>query len=151
MNPTNPHSQSLACLGIIYKPPFGLHRHALIAQCVACTECLAWLVCLTVVAFFCTCLTVIGISQLAQALQPAINELAQHESWRVRKAIIEHTPLVSKQLVSFTTMLFLAAEAQLLCGGPSNRRVVSALCVLVGTYFYTPRFGIAWLAGCRVL
>jgi serine/threonine-protein phosphatase 2A regulatory subunit A len=41
---------------------------------------------------------VVGIQQLATALQPAINELAQHDEWRVRQQIIEHTPLVSKQL-----------------------------------------------------
>lgn len=41
---------------------------------------------------------VIGIDQLAQALEPAINELLANESWRVRLATTELLPLVSTQL-----------------------------------------------------
>ena len=41
---------------------------------------------------------VVGIGQLAQALEPAINELFTDENWRVRIATIELIPLVAKQL-----------------------------------------------------
>lgn len=40
----------------------------------------------------------VGIGQLAQALEPAINELFTDENWRVRIATIELIPLVAKQL-----------------------------------------------------
>ena len=42
----------------------------------------------------------IGISQLAQSLLPAIVELAEDAKWRVRLAIIEYMPLLAEQLVS---------------------------------------------------
>jgi len=41
---------------------------------------------------------VIGISLLAQSLLPAIVELAEDKSWRVRQAIIEYIPLLATQL-----------------------------------------------------
>jgi hypothetical protein len=41
---------------------------------------------------------VIGIELLSQSLLPAIVELAEDKSWRVRQAIIEYIPLLAKQL-----------------------------------------------------
>lgn len=43
-------------------------------------------------------MTVIGIDRLAQALLPAIMELAEDKQWRVRQAIIEYIPLLATQL-----------------------------------------------------
>ena len=40
----------------------------------------------------------IGIQELSQSLLPAIVELAEDNKWRVRLAIIEHMPLLAKQL-----------------------------------------------------
>ena len=40
----------------------------------------------------------IGINLLAQSLLPAIVELAEDKSWRVRQAIIEYIPLLATQL-----------------------------------------------------
>lgn len=42
--------------------------------------------------------TVIGIQSLADSLLPAIIELAEDKSWRVRQAIIEYIPLLATQL-----------------------------------------------------
>lgn len=42
--------------------------------------------------------TVIGIELLSESLLPAIVELAEDKSWRVRQAIIEYIPLLAKQL-----------------------------------------------------
>jgi serine/threonine-protein phosphatase 2A regulatory subunit A len=47
------------------------------------------------------CLTgnaVIGIDRLSETLLPAIVELAEDKSWRVRQAIIEYIPLLANQL-----------------------------------------------------
>ena len=63
---------------------------------------------------------VIGIAQLAQALEPAINELLTNESWRVRLATIELLPLVSKQLGIECVMAHLS--------------VVARVCVVVVVY-----------------
>lgn len=41
---------------------------------------------------------VIGIQLLAESLLPAIVELAEDKSWRVRQAIIEYIPLLATQL-----------------------------------------------------
>ena len=41
---------------------------------------------------------VIGIELLSESLLPAIVELAEDKSWRVRQAIIEYIPLLAKQL-----------------------------------------------------
>lgn len=41
---------------------------------------------------------VIGIELLADSLLPAIMELAEDKSWRVRQAIIEYIPLLANQL-----------------------------------------------------
>lgn len=41
---------------------------------------------------------VIGVELLSQSLLPAIVELSEDKSWRVRLAIIEFIPLISKQL-----------------------------------------------------
>ena len=41
---------------------------------------------------------VIGIDLLSQSLLPAIVELAEDKSWRVRQAIIEYIPLLATQL-----------------------------------------------------
>jgi serine/threonine-protein phosphatase 2A regulatory subunit A len=41
---------------------------------------------------------VIGIDLLANSLLPAIVELAEDKSWRVRQAIIEYIPLLATQL-----------------------------------------------------
>src|SRR5215472_8570356 len=41
---------------------------------------------------------VIGIIYLSESLLPAIVELAEDKSWRVRQAIIEYIPLLAKQL-----------------------------------------------------
>ncbi|THH17009.1 hypothetical protein EW146_g3728 [Bondarzewia mesenterica] len=43
-------------------------------------------------------LVVIGIQFLAESLLPAIVELAEDKSWRVRQAIIEYIPLLATQL-----------------------------------------------------
>lgn len=43
-------------------------------------------------------LLVIGIQLLAENLLPAIVELAEDKSWRVRQAIIEYIPLLANQL-----------------------------------------------------
>ena len=40
----------------------------------------------------------IGIELLSESLLPAIVELAEDKSWRVRQAIIEYIPLLAKQL-----------------------------------------------------
>lgn len=42
--------------------------------------------------------TVIGIELLSESLLPAIIELAEDKSWRVRQAIIEYIPLLATQL-----------------------------------------------------
>lgn len=42
---------------------------------------------------------------LSQSLLPAIVELAEDKQWRVRLAIIDHIPLLAKQLVCQTSML----------------------------------------------
>lgn len=44
------------------------------------------------------CHIVIGIQFLAESLLPAIIELAEDKSWRVRQAIIEYIPLLATQL-----------------------------------------------------
>lgn len=41
---------------------------------------------------------VIGIEYLSECLLPAIVELAEDKSWRVRQAIIEYIPLLATQL-----------------------------------------------------
>jgi serine/threonine-protein phosphatase 2A regulatory subunit A len=41
---------------------------------------------------------VIGIDLLVESLLPAIVELAEDKSWRVRQAIIEYIPLLANQL-----------------------------------------------------
>ena len=41
---------------------------------------------------------VIGIEYLSESLLPAIVELAEDKSWRVRQAIIEYIPLLATQL-----------------------------------------------------
>lgn len=47
----------------------------------------------------CTCTyLVIGIELLSESLLPAIVELAEDKSWRVRQAIIEYIPLLANQL-----------------------------------------------------
>jgi serine/threonine-protein phosphatase 2A regulatory subunit A len=43
-------------------------------------------------------ISVIGIQLLAENLLPAIVELAEDKSWRVRQAIIEYIPLLATQL-----------------------------------------------------
>ena len=43
-------------------------------------------------------MTVIGIELLSESLLPAIIELAEDKSWRVRQAIIEYIPLLATQL-----------------------------------------------------
>lgn len=42
--------------------------------------------------------SVIGIDLLSQSLLPAIIELAEDKSWRVRQAIIQYIPLLASQL-----------------------------------------------------
>jgi len=42
--------------------------------------------------------SVIGIDSLSDSLLPAIVELAEDKSWRVRQAIIEYAPLLATQL-----------------------------------------------------
>jgi hypothetical protein len=42
--------------------------------------------------------TVIGVELLSESLLPAIVELAEDKSWRVRQAIIEYIPLLANQL-----------------------------------------------------
>lgn len=41
---------------------------------------------------------VIGIELLAQTLLPAVEDLATDKHWRVRQAIIEHTPMLATQV-----------------------------------------------------
>jgi serine/threonine-protein phosphatase 2A regulatory subunit A len=41
---------------------------------------------------------VIGVDLLSQSLLPAILDLAQDGKWRIRLAIIQHIPLLAKQL-----------------------------------------------------
>lgn len=41
---------------------------------------------------------VIGIELLAQTLLPAVEDLATDKHWRVRQAIIEHTPMLGAQV-----------------------------------------------------
>ena len=41
---------------------------------------------------------VVGVTLLSQSLLPAIVELAEDAKWRVRLAIINHIPLLAKQL-----------------------------------------------------
>lgn len=43
---------------------------------------------------------VIGVQLLSASLLPAIVDLAEDKKWRVRLAIIEHTPVLAIQLVS---------------------------------------------------
>jgi hypothetical protein len=43
-------------------------------------------------------LQVIGIELLAQTLLPAVEDLATDKHWRVRQAIIEHTPMLATQV-----------------------------------------------------
>lgn len=45
-----------------------------------------------------SCSVVIGIDLLQENLLPAIVELAEDKSWRVRQAIIEYIPLLANQL-----------------------------------------------------
>lgn len=45
-----------------------------------------------------TALQVIGIELLAQTLLPAVEDLATDKHWRVRQAIIEHTPMLATQV-----------------------------------------------------
>lgn len=40
----------------------------------------------------------IGIELLAQTLLPAVEDLATDKHWRVRQAIIEHTPMLATQV-----------------------------------------------------
>lgn len=40
----------------------------------------------------------IGIDTLSQSIMPAINELSNHKSWRVKITVIEEFPLLAKQL-----------------------------------------------------
>jgi serine/threonine-protein phosphatase 2A regulatory subunit A len=42
------------------------------------------------------------VDVLSQSLLPAIVELANDKKWRVRLSIIQHIPLLAKQLVYFT-------------------------------------------------
>ena len=42
---------------------------------------------------------VIGVHLLSASLLPAIVDLAEDKKWRVRLAIIEHTPVLAIQLV----------------------------------------------------
>jgi serine/threonine-protein phosphatase 2A regulatory subunit A len=49
-------------------------------------------------AYHHSALIVIGIQLLSDSLLPAIMELAEDKSWRVRQAIIEYVPLLAKQL-----------------------------------------------------
>lgn len=44
--------------------------------------------------------SVIGVELLSASLLPAIVDLAEDKKWRVRLAIIEHTPVLAIQLVS---------------------------------------------------
>lgn len=46
-------------------------------------------------------LQVIGIELLAQTLLPAVEDLATDKHWRVRQAIIEHTPMLATQVWQF--------------------------------------------------
>ncbi|CAN0279730.1 unnamed protein product, partial [Hapterophycus canaliculatus] len=48
---------------------------------------------------------VIGVQLLSASLLPAIIDLAEDKKWRVRLAIIEHTPVLAIQLVSFEALL----------------------------------------------
>lgn len=41
---------------------------------------------------------VIGVDLLSQSLLPAIVELAEDTKWRVRLAVLEHIPMLAKQL-----------------------------------------------------
>ena len=43
--------------------------------------------------------SVIGVHLMSAALVPAIVDLAEDKKWRVRLAIIEHTPVLAIQLV----------------------------------------------------
>ena len=43
---------------------------------------------------------VIGVQLLSASLLPAIVDLAEDKKWRVRLAIIEHTPVLAIQFVS---------------------------------------------------
>ena len=43
---------------------------------------------------------VVGVQLLSASLLPAIVDLAEDKKWRVRLAIIEHTPVLAIQLVS---------------------------------------------------
>ena len=45
---------------------------------------------------------VIGVQLLSASLLPAIVDLAEDKKWRVRLAIIEHTPVLAIQLVSYS-------------------------------------------------
>lgn len=49
---------------------------------------------------------VIGVQLLSASLLPAIVDLAEDKKWRVRLAIIEHTPVLAIQLVSFFFFLW---------------------------------------------
>lgn len=48
---------------------------------------------------------VIGVQLLSASLLPAIMELAEDKKWRVRLAIIEHTPVLATQLVSRSSVV----------------------------------------------
>jgi serine/threonine-protein phosphatase 2A regulatory subunit A len=66
---------------------------------------------------------VIGVELLSQSLLPAICELALDKKWRVRLSIIQHIPLLAKQLVGglsavlSATCLSLSRLAAVRCGG----------------------------------
>lgn len=47
----------------------------------------------------------IGVELLSASLLPAIVDLAEDKKWRVRLAIIEHTPVLAIQLVSQSSFL----------------------------------------------
>ena len=54
---------------------------------------------------------VIGIELLAQTLLPAVEDLATDKHWRVRQAIIEHTPMLATQVGVFICVLTVALLA----------------------------------------
>lgn len=74
---------------------------------------------------------VIGIELLAQTLLPAVEDLATDKHWRVRQAIIEHTPMLATQvdLAACSLAGLSSVQRQHVCACPrgSQQKIVPCL------------------------
>jgi hypothetical protein len=79
-----PELSCVSCVGIVEQSACCQHWNA------------AWLE--AELSWHASLLQVIGIELLAQTLLPAVEDLATDKHWRVRQAIIEHTPMLATQV-----------------------------------------------------